>query len=383
MKNFLYGGIVGGTIVFLCGIPPFSDIVRHFFDGWHPIARQLKVARTISEWGTLPNIVASIDLGLFDLLKEEGPLSTEVIALKLGVPKRGIEALVDTLCASDYLYSMGDGTYDNSPTSLHHLTSGLDYRFDMKPVVQLMGNGFMQQLATSTTEAVRNGGSVSSAHAESFDHPFWSHFSKVTGNMALMNAGTLTRDLDYAIGANVLDVASGSGEYGFAALARNTTQSVTFQDYPNVLEQVKMNAKYKKLDMAKAKYLPGSFFDIPGMMMEGSDDLKLTFDTVIAANIIHHFSPATTLQFLRLAHAALEKDGYIVIAEICPPSEPYRLWEGMSMARAFSMTMLTWSKEGKAYKVAELHDLLDQSDFYNIHTISSFPFTTFVVAQRK
>ena len=56
------------------------------------------------------------------------------------------------------------------------------------------------------------------------------------------------------------------------------------------------------------------------------------------------------------------------------------------MPRSFSMTMLTWSKGGKAYTAQELTRLLVKTGFVGeeaIQYVSAFPVTTFVVAKKN
>jgi 2-polyprenyl-3-methyl-5-hydroxy-6-metoxy-1,4-benzoquinol methylase len=379
MKTFLaFGIVVGAAVVFLLGIPPFSDIARHYFESIHPVARQLKVARTVSEGANLYAVAAAIELGIFDALKQNGPLSIDELAIKIESSPRGVHALVDHLCQADYLYSLGDGRYTNSQTSLHHLTSDVPVSADMKPVLQLFSTKHMSELSLSIAGAVRNGGSVKADnHAEQFDHPFWLHFSKVTGNMAHTSAADVTSKCSFAIGSKVLDVASGSGEYGFGVLQEFPKSEVTFQDYPTVLEQVKSNAYRRGVEAIKsdrADFIPGSFFEV---------DINSKFDTVIASNILHHFSVNTSNIFLSKANTLLNVGGYVIIVDICPSDAPYSLLEGSSMPRSFSLTMLTWSKDGAAYSVNALSDMLVATGFENIQTFSSFPFSTIIVAQKK
>ena len=179
MKLFIIGALFGGILVFLLGIPPFSFIANHYFVKFHPVARQLKVVNTFTEAQSLFAITAAVELGVFDALVDK-PLTILELAERIKASPRGVDALVNSLCQSDYLYSNGDGTYTNSATSLYHLTNGVDADKDMKPLVRLMGSTHMVKLMGTTSEAVKNGGSVlDDDHAEQFDHPFWHIFSKV------------------------------------------------------------------------------------------------------------------------------------------------------------------------------------------------------------
>ena len=74
------------------------------------------------EASNLYAVATGIELGIFDIFKKKGPLSIDQLALEIKAKSRGVSALIDHLCQADYLYSLGDGRYTNSQTSLHHLT---------------------------------------------------------------------------------------------------------------------------------------------------------------------------------------------------------------------------------------------------------------------
>ena len=277
---------------------------------------------------------------------------------------------------ADYLYSYGDGFYTNSATSYHHLTQGLSPDMDMTQLVRLVGSSaHMTKVWSTTAEAVRNGGSVLKDHAEVSSHPFWGHFATTTSNFAKATAKQLVKDAKYSIGKNVLDIATGSGGFGIEVLRVFPGTTVTFQDYPNVLKVTEQNVKNATVDMKRASFLPGSFFDV-------SSNIKKPFQTVLATNIIHHFSPETVSVFLKKSFDILEPKGYIVVAEICTPSTPYVLFEGRSMTRSFSHSMLTWSKEGKAYTFDEISSFLTQSGYKSVKRHHFAPSTTIITARK-
>lgn len=99
-----YSNVYSVTVLIVCvalfaiGIPPISDIFRHFLEKFHPIARQWKISRTISEAQTLFAAAGAIELGLFDVLKRHNKLTIDQIAEKLNAPIQSVKALVDQLC---------------------------------------------------------------------------------------------------------------------------------------------------------------------------------------------------------------------------------------------------------------------------------------------
>ena len=362
------------AVVVVLGIPPYGDIARFYHDTYHPVAREIKIVRTINEAQCLFAITAGIELGLFDAMKAAGrSMTVDAIAIAIGAPVRGVAALVDALCASQYVISHGDGRYSNSASAACHLTSGVDEESDMKHIVLLFGGRDMTRIMSTTTEAVRNGGAVGE-HAGNPDHSFWLRFAEVTGNLATVNAKGMIKGAGYAFpkGCRVLDVASGSGQYGCEVLRAVHDSTCVLQDFPAVLDVAK-----KAIFLPGASFLPGDFFEI---------DITTVgmFDTVVVANLWHHLSPEQIGIFLKRAAMVTKKGGYLVVVEICPPSGPYSLFEeGASTQRTFSHVMLTWSKEGKAYREPEIKEIVDTSGMYtNVQTFQVVLVSTILTAQR-
>lgn len=80
-------------------------------------------------------------------------------------------------------------------------------------------------------------------HAETARHPFWEDFAKFTAAMAAPGGAALAELLsDWATDRkelSVLDVACGTGLYGYQIAKRYPHAHVTSQDWPNVLEHTK------------------------------------------------------------------------------------------------------------------------------------------------
>jgi C-methyltransferase len=88
------------------------------------------------------------------------------------------------------------------------------------------------------TETVRAGGSLLEQHAEIPSHPFWETFARSSAALAFPAATALAEQLAPVANRDkpfrVLDVAAGSGIYGYTFL-RSPNVDVTFVDWPNVL----------------------------------------------------------------------------------------------------------------------------------------------------
>lgn len=364
------------VFVFLLGIPPFSHVAYHYFTTYHPVARQLKVVNTVNAAQTTEALGTALTLGIFDILQT--PSTALEVAEALNLPVRGVEPLLEVLAAADYLYVDGRKYY-NSATAQHHLVSGLEPQDDMGALVRLMttfpGRGTL-------TESVQRGGTALNDHAETDSNKWWETFAQVTSPMMSNCASDMAKLLQTMIDDDdkshlqVLDIAAGSGAYGFAVVNKFSSAHVVQNDYDNVLKVTEQNAVDQGIDKDRIEFARGSFFEA-----EFDDS---SFDVVLAPNILHHFSEGTALTFFEKVHRILKPGGHLLIVEICRPETPYSIWEGPStMPRTFSMTMLMWTIEGKAYSVSEMKEVLKAANFDNAKLAgTSFPNSCFVTASK-
>jgi hypothetical protein len=90
------------------------------------------------------------------------------------------------------------------------------------------------------TAAVRADGTLMDSHAETPSNAFWETFARSSAALAGPAAAALAAQLAPIAAEQgrprVLDVAAGSGLYGYALL-RLPGADVTFLDWPNVLEE--------------------------------------------------------------------------------------------------------------------------------------------------
>lgn len=369
--------LIHAVLLFLLGIPPFSHVAYHYFTKYHPVARQLKVVATVNAAQTAEALGTGIELGVFDLLSATPNLSAEQVAESLNLPLRGVTPLLEVLAASDYLYVNGDGEYSNSVTAQYHLISNLPHEQDMGAVVKLMtsfpGQGHM-------ASSVLQGGTTMMQHAEVDSNAWWETFAKVTSPMMSSTASDaaklVAKTINDTTTMKVLDIAAGSGTYGFAIVDKFHTARLVQNDYENILQVTKQNAIDKGVDTSRIDFVNGNFFE--------TDFDASSFDVVLAPNILHHFSETTALAFFTKVHDLLKPGGLLLIVEICRPETPYSIWEGAScMTRTFSMTMLMWTVKGKAYSVTEMTQLLNKTGFEHAKLAgTSFPHSCFVTATK-
>jgi hypothetical protein len=96
--------------------------------------------------------------------------------------------------------------------------------------------------------------------------------------------------------------------------------------------------------------IPGDAFKV---------DFGSGYDLVLFTNFLHHFDAAQCETLLRKAHASLKAGGRIAILDFVPDENRV----SPPMAAGFVLTMLTNTKSGDAYTLAEYQLMLTNTGF--------------------
>lgn len=281
---------------------------------------------------------SSIELGVYEKLAA-GAKSASEVARAIDCPERSTRILLDALAVLGLVEKSGDG-YALAPTSRMFLVPGMPtYLGEM---VQVFASDMMWNGAHRFTDAVRKGGTVLDAHAETPGNSFWETFARVTGALAVPGGMALDGLLDGWLRdraeVRVLDVAAGSGLYGFV-LAKRPNVKLTALDWPNVLEETKKQAARFGVDAARVRYLPGNLFEA---------DYQGPYDLILLSHVYHHFDPPTCEALTKRVAAALAPGGRVAIHDLLYDAELKN-----PMGALFSTTMLLWTRKGEAYSAEQ------------------------------
>jgi 2-polyprenyl-3-methyl-5-hydroxy-6-metoxy-1,4-benzoquinol methylase len=229
-------------------------------------------------------------------------------------------------------------------------------------------NGF-QRFA----DAVKNDGTILPEHAETPRNPFWEEFAKGSAAMA----GPASQVLDGLVSSfiasrpkvRVLDIAAGSGMYGYA-LAKHPNVELTSLDWPNVLVETKEWGKRLGIDMARVRTIEGSLFDV---------DYQGPYDLVLLSHVYHHFDRATCLGLTQKVAKALAPGGRVAIQDMIVDSELSN-----PGAVLFSAAMLVWTRKGEAYSERDYKQWLADSGLAwgGIHASAGMP-SSWVFAHKR
>lgn len=279
-------------------------------------------------------IKAGIDLGVFTQVAA-GKVTAAAIAGACKTPERSTRLLCTALAAIGVLAKRGD-TYANTPAAEQFLVRGKPtYLGD---VSNLFAGEMIQRALGSLTEAVRNDGTVLPEHAETPCHGFWETFAQSSAAIAVPAAMALDAHLAGFFAerktVRVLDVAAGSGLYGYT-LCKRPNVELTLLDWPNVLVETRAWGARTGVDMTRVKTIEGSLFDVP---------FGGPYDVVLMSHVYHHFDEPTCAELTEKAAGALAPRGRLVIHDFF-----YDETLANPRGALFSMVMLGWTKKGQVY----------------------------------
>ncbi|MGA3121189.1 MAG: class I SAM-dependent methyltransferase [Polyangiaceae bacterium] len=281
---------------------------------------------------------AGIQLGVFTKISE-GNATAPAIARGIDCPERGTRILVDALAALGLLQKNG-ATYALAPVSEQFLVRGKPtYMGDLSLVFT---SSMFFSSSDKLAEAVRHDGTVMAEHAETPRHSFWEEFARSTAAMAGPAASALDGLLaPWFAGrqkVRVLDVAAGSGLYGFT-LASRPNVHLTSLDWPNVLVETRRWAQRAGVDSTRVRYIEGNLFDV---------DYQGPYDLILLSHVYHHFDAPTCASLTKKVAASLAPGGRIAVQDFLYDAELKN-----PMGALFALSMLMWTRKGQTYSVED------------------------------
>jgi len=296
-----------------------------------PIYQMLDAAQTTAV------LAAAIQLDVFSRLGEETRDAASVAAA-IGAPERSTRILLEAMVVIGLLERVKE-QYRLTPLSRTYLVPGKPaYAGDMAGI---QASPWVWEGLGRLAEAVKKGGTVLEDHAEKPENPHWEDFARSSGSVAFASSAALRpllRDrLKGRSGARVLDVACGSGIYGYSVLLDHPGVELTLLDWPNVLQQARQWGQKLRVDASRVRYLEGSLFDV---------DFQGPYDVILLSHVYHHFEPAVCASLSRKVAGALAPGGAAVVHEFLSDA-------GNRAGAMFALTMLVWTREGTTYSSAE------------------------------
>lgn len=292
---------------------------------------------------------AALELEVFTHVAH-GQNTAEQLAAAKHAPVRAMRILCDALVGLGLL-GKSAGIYSLPEASARMLVKGspgyMGHQFGINFAPHFWDGA--QHLA----EIVRTGHGETQFSAEEAELPFWEEFERGSRQMATEGgavlAGLVAEVMGEAGPRRVLDIACGSGLYGFAMLKRFADARLVSMDWANVLRLTEPTAERMGV-RERVEFRPGDLFH---------DDLGSGYDLVLAVNIFQIYGPEKVTELARRLRGAMAPGGLLVIVGPIPD-------EGREHSRfplMFGLNMLIFTQQGDAYTFGEYRQMLDAAGF--------------------
>lgn len=303
-----------------------------------------RVHQALTSYQLAQALKGAIELDIFTHIAA-GATTAGAIAPLCGGTVKGVRILCDFLTVCGFLTKSGDAY-----AVVEDVAPLLDRNSPkyMGSVAYFFTHPVMIAKYDDVAGLVRRGGAID--HTLSPNEQMWVEFAR---NMAPMFALPASKVAPLVTkpgeAMKVLDVAAGHGYFGIHVAQCNPQAEVTYQDWENVLEVARENTR--KFGVAeRARFLPGSFFDV---------ELGSGYDLVLLPNFVHHFDYPTNVNLLKKVFAALRPGGMAAIVEFVPNEDRITPPDGAM----FAMRMLGTTPAGDAYTLQELDQMLRDAGF--------------------
>lgn len=309
----------------------------------------------------------AIDLELFTHVAH-GRRTAAAIATASGADERGVRIVADALSAIGLLAKSG-GEYALTPLTEMMLVK--DSPAYAGAFTRITLNPRLWAAVGRLTETVRTGVPPETI-VDVPGHEFWEEFSIASAGISVAGAHAVAEHLglDPDRPAELLDVAVGSGVYGFTALERLPKAHLTSLDWENVLAQARRIAEQRGV-ADRVTWLAGSAFDAP---LPPSH-----FDAILMSHFLHHFSAAENTKLLRRLFTALKPGGRLLVHDFVPDEAR----AAHEPALLFAVIMLSTTRQGDVYTPAEYRSQFENAGFRDV-SLHPLPFggSSVLVANR-
>lgn len=295
---------------------------------------------------------AAVDLEIFTHIAH-GVDTAEKLADKKSTPARSMRILCDALVAFGLLRKK-DARYELPAAVSAMLVKGSPgYAGNMMAVT---GSRTLWNELARLSDVVKAGHTLIGDSAETANNPFWEDFARGSRLMAQATGPSVAEGIAPLFDANgpkrILDIACGSGFYGFSVLKKFPQARLASLDWANVLKLAEPNAR--QVGVAdRVEFRPGDVF---------SDDLGSGYDLILAVNIYHHFSTDKCVELSRRLYDAAAPGGRLALVDLVPDEAR----ENARFPLAFALTMLIWTHEGDTYTLSEYRNILERGGWRGI-----------------
>lgn len=313
-------------------------------------------------------LVTAIELDLFGAIAG-GARDVHALEAKLGASERGVRMVVDAM-AGFGLVTKGPGGLALAPDAAMFLVrSSPAFVGDF---LVLHGRELADRWR-GLTECVRTGRPVTALDRPEEGVPFWKKLVDglfPVGFAAAQVAGKELARRHPTGELRLLDVAAGSGVWGFGAALAEPRVRVTTQDLPETLEHARAWAARTGV-ANRVAWLSGDLREV--------DFGTAAFDAAVLGHICHSEGAAHTQRLLAKVARALKPGGTIVIVEFVPD-------EGRASPPSpllFALNMLVHTTEGDTFTASEYRTWLEAAGFRDVASLPAPSPSPLILATRR
>ncbi len=292
-------------------------------------------------------LLAAVELGVPEILREKAPLDAEEAARTLGTDPRGTEILLDALAAQGIL-EKGEKGY-RIPPGMEPLF-GEDDEESVLPMLRHYVH--MARTWVDLAGAVRRGGPDPERKPFEKDERRCRAFIGVMHVVGRKMAPQMAAAMAPARFKRFLDVGGGSGTYTIALLREAPGLKATLFDLPQVIPLARERLEREGL-LGRVRLEPGDF---------NKDPLPVGHDMVLLSAIIHQNSREENRRLYRSCGKALEPGGVLIIRDIVMDESRTSPPEGA----LFAVNMLVHTRGGRTFSFSEIREDLEAAGYREV-----------------
>ena len=296
----------------------------------------------------------AVDLELFTHISQ-GNKTAEKLSQVTGTNLRGLEMVLDTLCAMDYLQKK-EGAYELTPQSRFFLVKGKKmYYGEYVKHVDLSWDPWFK-----LTEVLKTGKpSLPSGTEQEDGFNYYKELVPLLFRTTHLVAAGGAKALgigEELKGLKIMDVGTGSGAWGIALAQADPTCTICGVDDAKVLEQTRRHAEQMGVVQ--------QFTFIPANVEEDALG-ESEYDMATLSYVCHGEGERKSKNIITKIHTALKPGGRLVICELCPDENR----EKDFFTLVFGVNMLIHTTEGNTFTISQYTSWLKGAGFKNVATI--------------
>jgi len=335
---------------------------RPYTDYKPPIAAP--VWDVIEGFGRFHVLCSAIELGVFDVLLDTGPVTVDIIADRIGASAPHLETLLEGVVAMGLL-DRRHGVFELNDTARRYLVS--DAPASMASLIPVSPGPLANW--SQLTATVRDG-----APADPIDDdPATFYVPLVEGTFTTINRCAMRADLQLRYSAldspKVLDLGAGGAPWTAAILNANPGATAVVNDLDGVIDVARRKVAERDLD-DRVEFRTGDFH---GIDIEAGE-----FDIVVLGHVCRTEGESGTRHLMQRAFDALAPGGRLLIGDYFVDEQRSQAAHALMMG----VTMMASTRNGATHTHGQIGSWLRETGFEAIRVIEPIGFQEVFVASR-